>query len=154
MKPLLFSLLIMSGAFAQSSYMNPDEARYVNDYLDMICMDTYCGGDLNYYPQGIKCDEDSCVVGYVAYEWYANTINPYSYKALIGTTDEDTQQNVEISYTGLHSKTGDDDDTLYGMEFSCKLGDLPKGLDLKQKQDLFYDKIVFSCIDLLESASF
>ena len=62
MKALLVLLVMTTSAFAQTNFLSVHEASRINKYMDEICPDTYCGGDISFYTQGITCNGDRCSI--------------------------------------------------------------------------------------------
>jgi hypothetical protein len=66
MKIILVLITLISSAFAQSNFMTNKEAKRTLDYLDSICGDTYCGGDIGFNPHDMSCVGGTCTVEFSA----------------------------------------------------------------------------------------
>lgn len=156
MKMLLMLLIFSSSAFAQTSFLSKKEANEINDYLDDICADTYCGGDLNFKPYAIHCRKNSCLVEFGASGAGNGLFNATRANESLGTmmTAQD-DNDVKVVMNDVLFETIDDADlgiALYGaFNFSCKLSNLSNRLkEAASKRDLFYDMVVFGCIRQVE----
>jgi hypothetical protein len=81
-----------------------DEARKVEDYLNDICGDTYCGGDNDYVVSGLVCDTEKCSIK-VAVASYYGDFEPYSY------TCEMTEIKAELKKA--NARTYDDKEDVF-----------------------------------------
>lgn len=153
---LLTSILVFTAnaqsAFAQTDFLTEAQAAKVNRYMDDICPDTYCGGDISFYTQGLSCAGNTCTLeltgsGYSDFDNAAVASSANTKKI----TSE--YKNVAINF-GAMEISGVDEDGFEGasFNFSCTMSDLP--MDLKKygdKEDLVYDLVVWGCIRELES---
>ena len=156
MKALTLFFILSSSVYAQGSFLSKKEAAEINDYLDSICPDTYCGGDLNFRPFGINCKANSCTVEFGA-SGAGNDLfdmdrsNSSLNQMMISQDDQD----VKLTINDVLFETIDADDfgiAVYAsFNFTCKLTNLANRLEgFESKRDLFYDMVVFGCINQLE----
>jgi hypothetical protein len=156
MKMFIMLLVFSTSAFAQSSFLSKKETKEINDYLDDICADTYCGGDLNFRPYGITCRKNFCSVEFGATgagNGLFNTTRANDSLGSIMTALDDG--DVKVTMNDVLFETIDDEDlgiALYGsFNFTCKLTNLANRLkEAASKRDLFYDMVVFGCIRQVE----
>ncbi|MCO4755208.1 MAG: hypothetical protein KC478_12055 [Bacteriovoracaceae bacterium] len=76
MKQIITFFLLVAGisAFANKpAYLDKYEQHKAANYLSFICMDTYCGGDINWRGQSIECDSKECVLSMNATSYYADS---------------------------------------------------------------------------------
>lgn len=153
MKKLIILLALTSTtAFAQTNFLTESEAVKINDYLDDICPDTYCGGDIVFYTHGITCKGNSCTIemsgqGYSEFDKAATS-------AAVGTSVVTSEyKDVVVNFEELEIGRDEEDeyDTLQAS-FSCTLKNLPMEMtDYDQKEEMFYDKLVWGCVRELEA---
>ena len=136
MKLLILFCFTITSVFAQTDFLNKSEAIRMNDYVSHICADTYCGGDLNFYAQGIVCKGSTCTAEFKAIEYNENTFNISNINQAIGS--KKTLKNTEINYTDSEVEN----DILI-VSFVCIMPNLtnPK-ISISQKEQLIYDLIV------------
>ena len=152
MKALLILLAMTTTAFAQTDFLTTSEASRINRYMDDICPDTYCGGDISFYTHGITCNGDSCSIK-ISGSGYSE-FDEAAIEAALGTTKVTAEySNVTITFDELKA-IARDEDGYEGLEtsFTCTMNKLPmKMTDYDDKEELFYDFIVWGCIRELES---
>lgn len=151
MKSLIFLLLLSTSAFAQDSFLNSLEAQKINQYMDDICPDTYCGGDILFYTQGLTCNNNSCTLELTG-SGYSDFDNTTITSATNTSKVTAEYSNVFINFKSMSIGTSDED----GFEgasftFSCTMNDLPMDLNYRAKKDLVYDLVVWGCIRELET---
>lgn len=148
---LAFLLLTFSlSSFANTNFLTLDQADKVNSYLDRICPDTYCGGDINFFPQGINCEGDSCTVKFLGYG--SSFFNEQYIQKVIGKKIVSSEYpNANIIIHSANVVMAQDNFEKMKITFNCQIGKLPMGqLSYSQKEDIVYDMVVFGCIDQLE----
>jgi len=147
MKLLIILYLTATSAFAQTDFLNKAEANRVNNYMDSICPDTYCGGDINFYPQGIVCEGSVCTADFRAFEYSENTFNITNTKEAIGT--KKTLKNTQIEYIDLEIE---EDRPM--VSFRCIMPNLTDvDMSISKKEQLIYDLIVWECIRDFETTT-
>lgn len=68
-------LMLLAGVFtclnvmASDLYLDKVQQKEVSEYLSSICMDTYCGGDINWISQKVGCDQAGCYLQMSALSW-------------------------------------------------------------------------------------
>jgi len=159
---ILFSItiiLLSSNIFASEPVLTKPvltkfESKEIVSYLDGICGDTYCGGDINYYPQDIKCDETSCTLTMRAVEYYSNDFDIARLNTEIGNSSN--IDNYKVTLEGSAQVTSWDlnseaDTKMNAIDFSCKIKGLKRtNQSLSDKIDSFYDHTVCSCVPMME----
>jgi hypothetical protein len=147
MKLFIILYLTATSAFAQPDFLNKSEEKRVNNYMDYICADTYCGGDINFYPQGIVCEGSLCTADFKAFEYSENTFNITSTKEAIGT--KKTLKSTQIEYTDLEIE---EDRPI--VSFICIMPNLTNvSMSISEKEQLIYDLIVWECIRDFETTT-
>lgn len=152
MKALLVLLVMTTSAFAQTNFLSVHEASRINKYMDEICPDTYCGGDISFYTQGITCNGDRCsivITGSGKSDFDETSIE----SALRKTVVTAEYSNVTITFDELKASARDEEG-YEGLEtsFTCTMNKLPMEMtDYNDKEELFYDFIVWGCVRELES---
>ncbi|WP_412471915.1 hypothetical protein [Halobacteriovorax sp. RT-1-4] len=155
MKGLLSFLVLISlstAVSAQSDFLSKSEAKDINDYMGDICMDTYCGGDINWYTQGMNCSGDQCTISYEAYTWKdsADSFDADLLKALDGKTKDYRHLNSSLKFENFQL-------VRQGRAFvniSCTMYGLNNETLAEydnDKQEYLYMTILESCIDPVES---
>ena len=149
MKYLLL-IIVTSLTFAKADFLSPDKATEVARFLDNICMDTYCGGDINFYSDAMTCDGNVCEVSYRAYGFSKGTFDEQTMLSLVGTESKRTNT---ITKFGSVSKVIHDGEKKLEAKFKCVLNNLPT-TDMSEydKEDLVYELVVTECIDAFETA--
>lgn len=123
--------------------------------MDDICPDTYCGGDIIFYTQGMSCRGNSCTIslsgcGHSAFDKTALEAAENT------STTTSEHKNIVINYGSMSVGATDlDGYQATSFEFSCTLNDLPMNIQsYDKKQDLVYDLVVWGCIRELEETAF
>ncbi len=148
----IITLLSITSASAQTDFLTKSEADKINGYMDDICMDTYCGGDINFYTQGMSCSGDTCTIKYLAKTWSgsSDSFDADLLKALEGKTKKFYSLNSELKFENF----GPDEDDTASVNISCTMKKL-NAKDLAEydndKQEYMYMTILESCIDPIES---
>lgn len=152
MKALILLLALTTSAFAQNDFLTTSEANKVNNYMYDICMDTYCGGDIMFFNNGVECQGSTCTIQYTAQG------NSSFDRATSATTSGTTVVTSEFSNVFVNFgkiEITDDEDSRWenlDINFTCTLTDLPIDLtSYSKKEDLFYELVVFGCIRQVES---
>lgn len=152
MKTFLLLLTLTTTAFAQSDFLTPAQAQKVNTYMDNICPDTYCGGDISFYTHGLTCNGNSCTLELTGSG--SSEFDNASIKTAANTSKITSEfKNVVINFGAMSVFSYDED----GFEdasfkFSCTMNDLPLDItDYRAKKDLVYELVVWGCIRELES---
>ncbi len=132
-------------------FLSPDEATDINDYMDDICMDTYCGGDINFYPQGIECSGNKCTISYLAKSWEneSDSFDSETLSVLIGKTKKFYSLNSGIYFESYEIVNGTSE-----LYFSCTMYNLNSNslADYdNSKQEYMYMTILDSCIDPIQA---
>lgn len=155
MKGLLSFLLLISlssAVSAQSDFLSKSEANKINEYMDDICMDTYCGGDINWYAQGMNCSGDQCTISFKAYTWKnsADSFDADLLKSLEGKTKQFRYLSSAIKFENYQLES----EQRASVNLSCTLYGL-NNEELAEydndKQEYLYMTILESCIDPIES---
>ena len=152
MKTLLILLTLSTSAFAQPDFLTPVQAEKVNSYMDDICPDTYCGGDIAFYTHGLTCNGNSCTLE-VSGSGHSEFDND-AVEAAINTSKVTSEyQNVTVNFGTMSVGTVDGDGyESASFAFSCTMNDLPMDIkNYREKEDLVYDLVVWGCIRELET---
>ncbi len=149
---LLFAKMTMAAPFLSSS-----EAQEINQYMDDICMDTYCGGDINFYAQGVECSSDSkCSITYLARTWREalDTFDVPLLRALQGKTKKFYSLNSRL-YFGNYEVISEEGELFAQTTITCSLYNLNAETLMGEyegdKQEYLYMTILDSCIGPIES---
>ncbi len=145
----------MNFAFAQSDFLSKKEAKQNLDYLDMICADTYCGGDIDFRPQELICKGATCTVEFSAGGY--SLFNMERSAAAVGTTKVSRDmKDVLITFNAIEIEPIDEDGfqpATFG--FTCTLTNLWANMaEYSTKRELIYDMVVFGCVRELEGTVF
>ena len=142
-------------SFAGADFLTKLEAESVNSYMDNICPDTYCGGDINFYTTGMKCSGSTCELGLSA-EGHMNDDSILDFELLKskeGTTEG--TGNVLVSFKGTDTDFDSKNGRYTKALFSCVLKDLPtQKMSYSEKEELIYDLVVFECIEKFEDTAY
>ena len=149
MKYIILVLLISNATMANNSFLTKTEIKKIETYLDDVCPDTYCGGDLNYSPSNLECDSDSCSLDFTAQGYQAS----YEVSALgiLGREfRSEENEDVFINYV-THKKV---ESNQMQMTFSCRFNNLSENADIySDKAEMFY-VMTIDCISEFESTLF
>lgn len=149
---ILIAAAVTQSALAQTNFLTELEAVRADSYMDNICPDTYCGGDIAFYTQGLTCSGNSCTLELTG-GGYSEFDNQAVAAAVNTSKVTKEYKNVVINF-GAMSVTGIDEDGFEGANFafSCTMNDLPMNMNnYREKQDLIYDLVVWGCIRELET---
>lgn len=156
-KSLLVTLTVLFSLnlFAGEPVLTENEEKKVVNYLDYICADTFCGGDINYYPKSLKCDESSCTLKMDAVEYFGNYFDMARINQKIG------QQFVIKGYIAKLQSTfmteswdidAEEERMLNAASFSCQINGLQKSdQSLDEKIERFYDYVTRVCVPMIEA---
>jgi hypothetical protein len=143
MKLLVITLAFVSFNTQAKPFLNADEADKVAEYLDYICMDTYCGGDFNWTSPSISCDEESCTLEMNAMSWYDDEleITPEEFNSL--PTGKKTDENVKLTSadiveSGLYTDKFEGTQISTECEFTLRAPN--QTLTYEQKQEMVYSE--------------
>ncbi|EPZ49459.1 hypothetical protein M902_1083 [Bacteriovorax sp. BAL6_X] len=152
LKSFLLFILLSTAVSAQTDFLSKSEAKEINKYMDDICMDTYCGGEINWYTQGMNCSGDKCTISYKAYTWNnaADSFDADLLKALSGKPKQFRSLNSSLKFENyqLESKQR------ASVNITCTLFGLNNEALAEydnDKQEYLYTTILESCIDPVES---
>lgn len=148
MKSIISVLFLVIGVQSTIAkpFLSPVESDQAKAYMNSICGDTYCGGDINYFPLDLDCDESQCLV-----EFYGKTYSEAQSKyyqlgemmSLVGHTQTYTKLNSQITFISFEI----DDESKAELSFSCALKNLPqRNMSYAEKEDYMYNTILDSCI--------
>ncbi|MGI4992362.1 hypothetical protein ACRXCV_07025 [Halobacteriovorax sp. GFR7] len=149
---ILFLISLSTAVSAQSDFLTKQEADKINEYMDDICMDTYCGGDINWYTKGMNCSGDQCTISFKAYTWEndAETFDADLLKAIEGKTKNFPRLSSSLKFENyqLESKQR------ASVNISCTMYGL-NNEELTEydndKQEYLYMTILESCVDPVET---
>lgn len=152
MKVILILIALMSTAFAQSNFMDKREVERTLDYLDSICGDTYCGGDIGFNPHDMSCSGGTCTVEFSA-GGYSDFNRERSAAAVGQTRASRFVKDVTITFNEIEIVDTDEDGFQEaGMSFTCKLNNLWTNMaEYDSKVEMIYDMVVFGCVRELEA---
>jgi hypothetical protein len=155
MKFVILVTTLMNLAFAQTDFFTKNEAAKTLDYLDMICADTYCGGDINFHPHKLTCKADTCLVEFSAAGY--SLFNTERSAAAVGATKVSRDMSdVFITFNEIEIGSIDEDGfQAAGFSFTCTLTNLWANMaTYDSKKELIYEMVVFGCVRELEGTVF
>ena len=149
---IMASILLSLNTQAKSSFLTTEELAKVSNFLDNICMDTFCGGEFNWTDAAIACVEESCTFQINVMAWSEGEleISPEDFNKL--PAEKKSYKNVELMSAQI--ETSDlYTDSFEGTQVSTKcVFDLKSSdfnLTYNQKEDLIYMKTL-DCVNDLE----
>jgi hypothetical protein len=157
MKTLLVAMtfLLSLSLFAGVPVLTDSEGKKIVNYLDEICADTFCGGDINYFPRSFKCDESSCTLKMDAVEYYSNYFDMTKINNQVGQTITDKNYILTTQSTFLIESwdiEAEEERMFNAISFSCQINGLQKSnQDWDKKREGFYEYIVSGCVPIIES---
>ena len=144
MKFLIALLVLSTSAFAQDFAFTQTEQQEILDYLDEVCPDTYCAGDLNYFPQEIMCIKDRCTVSFYATE-HGPTSQTFFDKLPMGLMRTSIEnKDVSIKYYSVNKETRTPQ-----LNFSCSVFNIPSTLNSAEARTDYMYYSILSCVDQL-----
>jgi hypothetical protein len=146
------ALLVAFSSSAADPVLSKSESTQIVSYLSDICPDTYCGGDYNYYPQTIECNESSCTLSMKLIAYYEGDLADAGKG--IGQSSSDANAKVTLIDVGMQEEWSMDSETvvlMHSVDFTCVINNLSKNnASLDSKIDKFYDYTVGSCVPMME----
>jgi hypothetical protein len=150
----VITILVSASSFAtNSSVLTKSESNEIVNYLNNICPDTYCGGDYNYYPQDIQCDETSCTLTMRIQEYYQGDLSDVNTKLGESVTKNNYKVTmVDVSTQEAWSLDIEGEALVNAADFICVISKLQKSnQSLSDKTQTFYDYTVSNCVPMIES---
>ena len=147
-------LLISLSSFATTTpVLTEGEGTDISNYLSNICPDTYCGGDYNYYPQSLKCDETSCTLSMRVLEYYQGDLAEADTKLGQSVTKDNFKVTmVDVSTQEAWSMVAEGEALVNAVDFNCVISNLKNtNQSIDEKVETFYDYTVWSCVPMIES---
>lgn len=152
--PAIISLSIFNAH--ATPFLSEMEAQKASDYLDYICMDTYCGGDINWLEPRVSCDDDGCNLDISAMSWYEDEllISPEDFSLL----PEESKVSDTASLLSVSLEQSD----MYSGEFfgpkvkaNCKLEveNANSALTYREKEKAIY-YATLDCVDEIQALIF
>ena len=144
-------MTVLSFNAQANPFLNLEEANKVSEYLNYICMDTFCGGDFNWTSANISCNENSCTLQMDAMSWYDDEleISPEEFEGLSDDRKIDDNimlTNAQTVYSGIYT------DRFQGTQISteCRfsLSSNNHTLSYAQKEDMVYSEVLDCVNDL------
>ncbi len=147
---LLLALAILS-LNANAQLISNPEARSIAQYLDNICPDTYCGGDVIYYVSQMECVEDSCLLD-LHFESYEDYFSFDQLEKLDNFSNQTKNTTVTVKditdiYSTCDSSTTKTPCLQITTHFTCQFNKVKRTEDL---QDYFYTRLLDECLPSLE----
>jgi len=143
--PVLFFVMATQATLAKP-FLSPVESDQIKGYMNEICGDTYCGGDIEYFPLDLDCDESQCVIEFYGKTYFEVQSQYYQLgemMSLVGQTKTYAKLESQITFISFEL----DDESKGELSFSCALTNLSqKEMSYTEKEDYMYDKILDSCI--------
>lgn len=164
MKTFLTLILLTTSYVANAEILTKSERKQISRYLDDICPDTYCGGDINWTSPEVVCNDGYCSVLINATSYYA--LEPFFSVKHFNTASSDSKKGQ--GYKLLSAESFMDEHHEYNRETRdydvtqvqntrvkawCRL-DLPssiKTLSYEEKEEAIYDANL-DCVDKIEAA--
>ncbi|MFT6631314.1 MAG: hypothetical protein ACJAS4_001263 [Bacteriovoracaceae bacterium] len=151
MKRLIITIAFLSFNVQAKPFLSLEQADKASEYLNYICMDTFCGGDYNWTSAQVSCDEESCTLQMNAMSWYDDEleIGPETFEAL----PEDLKVDGNIRLTGAQIvDSGLYTDKFEGTQFTteCKFSIKSNNqtLSYAQKEEIVYAETLDCVSDL------
>lgn len=134
---LFFVIFFSNHSFA--IYLDHVQAKQVVQYLDSICADTFCAGDVNYRVNEMTCEDISCIISFELVEYQDDTLNRVDLSEVAQIAVSKDSKTAVVA-TGLSR-----DEQLDVVTFNCILS----GLDSKSlnKKEEIYERML-ECADL------
>jgi hypothetical protein len=146
------SILLSFNIQAKSSFLTPEEFSKVSNFLDNICMDTFCGGEFNWTDAHVSCEKNMCTFKMNVMGWSVGELDITTKEFNNLPIEKRKSQNVEL--TSAQTEISDlYTDSFEGTQISTKcVFDLKPSdfsISYNQKEDLVYMKTL-DCVSDLE----
>jgi hypothetical protein len=153
MKALLTIILLATSITANAEFLNKAEREQISDYLDNICPDTYCGGDINWTSPKVVCGKKYCSVIIEAASYYSD--DPFFTEEYFNNASADTKKGQGYKLFKAETFVDEwDDDQLNNTKVTawCRL-ELPENISTMSYQDkedaVYYANL--DCVDKIEA---
>ena len=155
---LLAGIFTCLNAMASDLYLDKVQQREVSEYLSSVCMDTYCGGEINWVSPKVGCDQAGCYLQMSAISWIKE--EPIVSVEDFNKAPQSMKESKLAKLLGIESiyKYGENDlgeREVYlttELDVECAL-DLPYGMyqsTFSEKVDLVY-YATLECVDEVEA---
>ena len=156
MKALLTIILLATSIAANADFLNISEREKISYYLDNICPDTYCGGDINWTRPKVVCGKKYCSVIIEAASYYSD--DPFFTEEYFNNASADKKKGQGFKLLKAETYVDEwDEEQLDNTKVTawCRL-ELPKDISkmsYSDKEDAVYYANL-DCVDLIQSAIF
>lgn len=154
MKQFIAIILLSLSFTTNADILTKSEMSKISDYLDNICSDTYCGGDINWTSPKVVCGKSYCSVIIDAASYYSD--EPFFTVDHFDNASADLKKGQGYKLLSAESfiDEWDEDENLNTKVTAwCRL-DLPSNIssmNYNDKEDAVYYANL-DCVDKIEAA--